>query len=228
MKIVRKLIAGGPGRPTRLHTERGELVPLSELLRLPKAVIDWSAGKLKESRADEPWWPVPVIPIIAKHLNSDSTVLEFGAGSSTIWLAQRSKSVVSIEHNPLWHSKVVEQLRKRGLVNATVQLVSEQDYCDLSWAGNEKFDLIIVDGLFRWKCVEAALPHIRAGGILYLDNSDADKDLKLYPATGMTQLAQSLLEKYAMAHPSAKLTRHVGLINGELHAGEGMILKIGE
>jgi protein-L-isoaspartate O-methyltransferase len=226
MNWLQKVIAGGPGRPTRFHTERGEFIGAAEMRHLPAVAYQFAATKLTGRRPDLPWWPMPVIPLIADHLKSSSLVLEFGSGSSTVWLAKRCRRVLAIEDHAAWQQKVKDRLLSLKLLNAEVRLATGADYYDLSEFSQLAFDLIIVDGSYRWKCVENALELLKPGGILYLDNSDADKDAQFYSESSEHHLAQNALEAFAIKHPSAKLSRHSGLLNGEIHAGEGMILKL--
>jgi hypothetical protein len=62
--------------------------------------------------------------------------------------------------------------------------------------------------------------------MLYLDNSDADKDRQFYPTAEMSRAAQALLEAFAKTERRATLSRYAGLISGELHAGEGTVLRV--
>jgi protein-L-isoaspartate O-methyltransferase len=228
MSIAQKLIAGGPGRITRLPCESGGCISLRETMRLPKAIAGYAATKLSGRRRDEPWWPLSVIPLLDRHLHKMSRVLEFGSGSSTVWLAARAGSVLSIEDDPVWHHAVQTRLAALGLRNAIVHYAAGSAYYDLAWADDASFDLVVVDGSYRWKCIEAVLPRVRPGGIIYLDNSDADKDRLLYSDPSMRRQAQRLLQDFARENSGVCLTRHAGLINGELHAGEGMMLKFPE
>jgi hypothetical protein len=86
-------------------------------------------------------------------------------------------------------------------------------------------DLAIVDGFCRFGCIEAVLPKLRPGGFLYLDNSDADKDAPLN-LPGENKKAQGLLLRYLQNNPAASLDRFNGLIIGELHSAEGMLLRL--
>jgi protein-L-isoaspartate O-methyltransferase len=224
--IIRKIVAGGPGRPTRFHSERGDLVPAGELTHLPRAVWAWSRRHVTGRRPDEPWWPIPVIGVIDRLLTPQSRVLEFGSGTSSVWLARRAKSVISVEDDPAWHRRVQAWLSGLGAENATVHLAEGAAYHDLAWAASQQFDLVIVDGSYRWRCIAAALPRLAKGGALYFDNSDADKDLMLYPNAGMSRVAASLLETYAAENPTAHLQRFTSFISGELHVGEGMLLTL--
>jgi predicted O-methyltransferase YrrM len=224
MSIFQKLIAGGPGRPTRLHTERGEIIPPTEFRYLVGEAIAKIRTVVSGVRPDEPWWPKSVIPIIDRLISPAADVLEFGCGGSTIWIARRAKSVISMEDNWQWQSKIAERLCALNLTNASIRYAPSDSYFDLTWCKDRSFDLVIVDGSYRWRCIEAVLPLIRKGGAIYLDNSDADKDVKYYPDPNMKFMAQKLLEQYASQHHAAQLYRHSSIVSGELYAGEGMIL----
>ena len=140
---------------------------------------------------------MPVIPLIARLLTRSSDVLEFGSGNSTIWLAKQALSVMSVENDQNWYAKITGRLTDLGLRNAVVRYAPGDAYYDLDWVRGARFDFIVVDGSYQWRCVEAALPYLRENGILYLDNSDADKDRCFYPDPSMHQVAQDILEKYA-------------------------------
>lgn len=224
MSLFQKLIAGGPGRPTRLHTERGEIIPLKECRHLFGAAIAKFRTMAGGARRDEPWWPKSVIPVIDGLVSPASQVLEFGCGGSTIWLAQRAKNVISVEDNPHWQAKIVDRLAQLKISNASIRYALGGAYFDLSWCNDLRFDLVVVDGSYRWRCIEAVLPLMRKGGAIYLDNSDADKDVRFYSDAHVKYMAQNILQQYADRHPGAQISRHVSVISGELHAGEGMIL----
>jgi predicted O-methyltransferase YrrM len=177
-------------------------------------------------RKENPWWPLSVIPIIENHLDSHKDVIEFGSGGSTIWLAGRANRVVSMEDNLEWHSKVTSRLIALGYTNAEVRHSTGADYYNLDFVRGKSFDLAVIDGSYRWKCIESVQPLMKSGGIIYLDNSDSDKDYRFYPDPQMRMQAQRQLEQYAKNHPGSHLERHVGLISGEIQAGEGMILRV--
>ncbi|MEM1140149.1 MAG: hypothetical protein AAGH45_09730, partial [Pseudomonadota bacterium] len=152
--IIKKIVAGGLGRKTRLHTEQNELISLRRaLIDLPGNMMSKTASLLGRPRAAMPWWPTVVIPEIEEILNRSSRVVEFGTGSSTIWLAERSKFVLGIEDNKEWANATKIRLEKLGHTNAQIVFAKNSNYYQLSKKyGN--FDLAIVDGSYRWKCVE--------------------------------------------------------------------------
>jgi predicted O-methyltransferase YrrM len=119
---------------------------------------------------------------------------------------------------------VIQRLADLELSNANVRLAQDIDYFGITDFQGPSFDLAIIDGSYRWKCVEAVLPRMRPGGLVYLDNSDADKDRRWYPDPSMRHAAQRILQEYCDAHPGTSLMRYSSLLNGELHAGEGMAL----
>jgi hypothetical protein len=102
VSIIKKLVAGGEGRPTRLHTESGDFLPLKEFPGIPRALAAALLSKVFRTHSSLPWWPLSVIPIVKSALTPHSRVIEFGSGSSTLWLAKNGLSVVSIEDDPAW------------------------------------------------------------------------------------------------------------------------------
>jgi hypothetical protein len=224
--ILKKIISGGASRPSRLHTERGDLIPVREMRHVPGAAYRKLSALVTKRRADEPWWPMSVIPVVDAFLNPSCSVIEFGSGSSTVWLARRAGSIVSIEDNLDWYRRTVSRLDTLGLCNADVKLAQNEDYFNLEHLAGRGIDLAIIDGKYRWRCVEAILPLMNSGGMVYLDNSDADKDRRFYPDAAMNHCAQQIMEEYAASNPQASLERFASIINGELHAGEGMLLRL--
>ena len=200
MDIVTKIIAGGPGRRTRFHTEPNELIPMSGFAALPTVMAQWLRTRLTGTRPEAPWWPLAVIPVIERHLSKDSNVIEFGSGSSTIWLAKRARCVVSFEDDENWHRKTLHRLKQAGLQNSEVLFRVDEGYYRLEGVDpDQQFDLAVVDGSWRWLCLEHVLPRMKPGGIVYLDNADADKDLRSYPEPSHRRLAQRKLETYLAA-----------------------------
>ena len=89
-------------------------------------------------------------------LTPESIVCEYGAGKGTIWLAQRVKKVISIEHDPVWHDAVRKALDVLGL-EVDLYLISPETEDNLKVAENkytmflqrfpdDYFDLIYLDG----------------------------------------------------------------------------------
>lgn len=169
-----KIVAGAATRRTRFHDQHGKAIPLGRLLRNgPRALFSTVVRILTGYLPRMPWLSYDGQKQLAAHLNPASSVLEFGSGMSTRWLAQRAGAVLSFENAPSWHERVRAQLRDSPNVRY-VLAPTPADY--LAVPEGELFDLVLVDGRWRDQCVEIGLRHLKPGGVLYLDNSDKGAD----------------------------------------------------
>ena len=154
---------------------------------------------------DLPWWTLAGVEEADRFLKSRSSarVFEYGSGASTLWLARRAASVVSIEHDSPWYDIVSKRLAGHG--NATVRLieadaktvpgyVSEKD----GWEGRSfrqyasaidgehgQFDLIVVDGRARPACLAHAVKKLAPDGMILFDNSSRNRYRKAIAASGL-------------------------------------------
>ena len=131
----------------------------------------------------EPWIVPESLTLLNEVLQPDWHIFEWGSGGSTGYWAKNCASVVSIEHNSEWVQRTSKQLLSLGLLarKATLLYVRRgkdeafRDYADaiLSFP-DASFDLVFVDGeaSSRDQCLVNAMPKIRLGGYLLLDNSD--------------------------------------------------------
>lgn len=129
-----------------------------------------------------PWWTHPFLDIIKTCDFSDKTWLEFGSGKGTAWLRSKCKWVDSIEASEDWAHYVREDCFKKSLNNGVVysKLLADgvqetkQQYFDLI-PNEKKYDIISVDGIWRYECLQWALDHFKGrGGMLIADNFDQD------------------------------------------------------
>ena len=99
---------------------------------------------------------------------------EWGSGGSTLWLSQRVKEAVTLEHNREWYEQTRLELARYDIEN--VELVwcpLERGYAEyILRYPNEHFDLIMVDGRERAQCIVNAQHKLKRGGIFVLDNSE--------------------------------------------------------
>ena len=177
---VQRVLRGSPGRKTRLHTMRGELVPLRALAGLPWLVANRAAGR----DLDGPWINALALRFLRRIIQPEWNVFEFGSGRSTLWYAEHAASVVALESAPDWHAQVHHMVSRYA--HATVELLPARQFPSrVAMEPDNTFDLIVVDGpdqdesgrdlppeLDRTGCVVAALSKLRPGGVLLLDNSD--------------------------------------------------------
>ncbi|MDX1966448.1 MAG: class I SAM-dependent methyltransferase [Planctomycetaceae bacterium] len=154
----------------------------------------WSSDSPLQRR--HPWVTYPALSWLDQNVTPDMRVFEFGSGGSTLYFAERAAEVFSVEHDPEWHAAVCAALAADDLRNCRLQLIeatSAQPGKPDLYAAERKpvigrrfeayaraidahpdasFDLVIVDGWARLACIQHALPKIKPGGHLLLDNSE--------------------------------------------------------
>lgn len=131
---------------------------------------------------DLPWWNVAATEAVARFLRerASARVFEYGSGASSFWLARRAQSVVTVEHDADWATKVNARLPE--ITNA--QLIFSP--CDTAGHGPDQpyvqsianqgmFDLIVIDGRHRAACLAAATPHLKQDGIILFDDSGRER-----------------------------------------------------
>lgn len=172
-----------------------------------------------------PWMNYDAINYIDQTIKNSPNVFEYGSGSSTLYWAGKGAKIVSIEHEASFY----ENLKMKLDTNVVYHLIEPQaesfikttspedpdlyqssDYIGYVFENyvkaidiypDDHFDVVVVDGRARPSCVKRALPKIRKGGMLILDNSDRSY---------YTQKTSSLLNDW-----SAKIFR--GPVRGLLH-----------
>ena len=157
------------------------------LLSRPVYVLRRLAYKVYEIRhPDEPWIAQDAVRFLDRALQKNHSALEWGSGRSTRWFAARVEKILSIEQDPQWHGKVVADLA--DVRNAECRLIPIEHAIDTpthphyeKWPAyvavvdqfaDASLDLVVVDGHYRQACIQRALPKIRSGGLLVVDNTN--------------------------------------------------------
>src|SRR4030042_907288 len=125
-----------------------------------------------------PWLRPAAAEYIESQLPEGANVFEWGAGASTIWLARMGCYVTSIEVDHDWYLKVIEWLAREGLSAQARGLdfspPSKLDICDAAdfilKSFDESYDMVLVDGRARNRCLGNARSKVIVGGMLVLDN----------------------------------------------------------
>ena len=141
----------------------------------------------------EPWLAVEAIPFIAQHLRPDWHGLEFGAGSSTPWYAQRLRMLTTVEHDQRWAARVLREVVGVDpvLAGRIIMLVvppevdgeakyigsdgrNYQRYVEMPFGEFWQYHFIAIDGRARSACLAWAVDHLRhsTAGMVVLDNSE--------------------------------------------------------
>jgi predicted O-methyltransferase YrrM len=165
---------GGANRISRFHDEKGNFVDPGSLVNALPALASALARRLAGRRADVPMISSRARRVIERLLTPATQMVEFGSGHSTPWFAARVGHLISVEDNPEWHARVGARLAAAGTENVRHELRNASNYADLSDIADASLDFVLVDGTDREGCVRSAVPKLRPGGHLYLDNTDKD------------------------------------------------------
>ena len=116
-----------------------------------------------------PWYTYPAIEYLKQLDMRDKAVFEFGSGNSSLFWSDRAKEVLSVEIRTLWYEMVDRDDRR----NLEILFAPYKDeYVNSIVKVNREFDVIIVDGSFRFDCAKVAVNYLKDGGMIILDNSD--------------------------------------------------------
>ena len=214
-QVWRKLIRGDTDdRPTRFHTQDGHLAPLVAYAKLPQAILQWLRLDWFGQRIERPWIPPSATQVIERFLPPGAQVLEIGAGMSTLWLARRCQSMLSIEADQKWFEQLRGIIAQRGLKNVNLQYRWQaHEMCDFSAIPDGSLHFCLIDGGPRLECLRAALPKMRTDGLIYVDNTDLHLSTKEFLLTLPT------------TH-SLRLTFHRGFAPACLFINEGAFLEM--
>lgn len=129
-----------------------------------------------------PWLTHPALEVISKWNLDGLSVLEYGAGLSTLWWADKCSDVTSIEANYEWALKVYHNALSNGYkgigeikhestyfplknggkrIHLVYRQCNEGDqskieyYCGLPVGFSP--DIVVVDGILRYECILKAL-----------------------------------------------------------------------
>ncbi|MBQ9235802.1 MAG: class I SAM-dependent methyltransferase [Alphaproteobacteria bacterium] len=123
-----------------------------------------------DASGDElPWYTYPAIEFLRQFDYRQKSVFEFGAGYSSAFWAKRASKVTAVENDEGWLKKWQSELQLSNL-----QLLYRPELSDYAAAiaGDEKYDVIAIDGKSREECAFYAVQYLADGGMIILDDSD--------------------------------------------------------
>lgn len=116
-----------------------------------------------------PWYTYPAIEYISQFDLKNKNIFEYGCGNSSLFYAGRAKNVVSVENNKEWYTTI----HRKAPPNLNVIFrEAEQEYVNCIDGSGLTFDLIVIDGAYRFATAEKAVQKINNNGLIILDNSD--------------------------------------------------------
>jgi predicted O-methyltransferase YrrM len=219
--FMQKIVTGGTAHKSRFHDEKGNLIDLAGLIYLPHCILTTLLRISTGWRPTLPWLGYRAIRRLERLIQPDWKIVEFGSGMSTLWFSQRCSQVVSIENDKAWYDRMGEALRIRGVTNVEYKLKSVEQFSCLDEYPDHYFDFILIDGCERGKCASTALAKVKAGGYIYLDNSDKHSDGK----SGDTRIAEDVLLQ-AARHKNSRLEYFVDFIPTYLAVTQGLLVAL--
>lgn len=132
----------------------------------------------------KPWWSFGAVKAVGGFVSQKMDVFEFGSGGSTLFLAQRVKTVTCVEDSDEWAVAVETKVRETGMKNVRIMtkhfdFASDTAFCESEYfnaLGGQKYDLIVVDGQ-EWStkvrplCFWRAEEFVKPGGAIVVDDS---------------------------------------------------------
>lgn len=122
-----------------------------------------------------PWLRPDATQYIRDYLTNGCEIFEWGMGASTIWFLRLFGSVISIERDSIWFDKVNSRIKEKNLAHGNMSICFSdiEQYADFILGLEDNyFDLILIDGRNRCRCLGNALSKVKIGGMLCLDNSE--------------------------------------------------------
>jgi predicted O-methyltransferase YrrM len=156
-------------------------------LRHPDVLIARVRRALYDRRhPGEPWLSPRAIRFLEEQIQPSWVALEWGSGRSTAWFGARVARLTSVEHDDRWFTIVRRRLTAAGLTNVDLrhipvehpphtppdQITTVPAYVAVADdIADGSLDLAIVDGMYRPLCIMAAMPKLRSGGLLLVDDT---------------------------------------------------------
>lgn len=89
------------------------------------------------------------------------SIFEYGCGISTMWWKDKTEKCAGVDDNLKWSNGCIVPLLNDDTIDKKRYIES---------CLNEKYDIIIIDGIYRNECLPYALKCINNGGYLIWDN----------------------------------------------------------
>lgn len=149
-----------------------------------------------------PWINFLALECLEKNIRPEFRVFEFGGGGSTLFFCKSVAEVATVEDHAEWFKTLTETVAAKGYKNWRGFFVSPEPVTDArtrshtepddykssmksleNWSFEQYassidsypeayFDLILVDGRARPSCIKHALPRLKTGGLLVVDNTE--------------------------------------------------------
>jgi hypothetical protein len=119
-----------------------------------------------------PWYTYPCIDMLSYTRFTGKKILEFGAGHSTLWWGKVASRVVAFEADSAWLKYINERISENTTVHYLDVDKEAQAARVLEIVGDERFDVIVIDGLNRFALIEPSVRLLNENGAIICDNSE--------------------------------------------------------
>lgn len=118
-----------------------------------------------------PWWSYGCVLFLQERLHSKLRVFEYGSGYSTIWLANRVGTVISVETVRHWYEKIKMQTPQNVELLHHADYVADGEYCRIAQGYGPQFDIVVVDSRDRVRCAKNSIDALSPSGVLIFDDA---------------------------------------------------------
>lgn len=124
---------------------------------------DWYKKSSPEQITPTPWLHPDAIKYLENLLTPDMNVIEHGAGGSTLWFAERVRTVTSYENNEQWAGAIIEREMRNVFISTLLPLPVHY------------YDMVFIDGepvQERCTWIRLAKDLVKPNGYIVLDNAN--------------------------------------------------------
>jgi predicted O-methyltransferase YrrM len=123
------------------------------------------------------WMSIDERNLVSKYLGYNKTMLEWGAGGSTLFFSKFVKKYISIEHDEGWYNevkaKIGDNVELHHVLNNEPRTIPTdpkqfEDYINYVDTLNQKYDIVLVDGRARPECAKKVIPYLKENAIVIM------------------------------------------------------------
>jgi hypothetical protein len=100
-----------------------------------------------------PWYTYPAIEYLERLALDGARIFEFGCGNSTRYWCRRGARVTAVEHSREWFDELEASVESAELLYRP----DRDSYVSALRESGASFDVIVVDGVWRERCVDEAI-----------------------------------------------------------------------
>lgn len=144
-----------------------------------------------------PDMPTTVVDYLDSLINENWVLYEWGSGASTFWFAERCSKIISVEYLKVFYEYLLKVQQERMIPNTKMQfcyvppdssknpnyIASHSSAKGLSFRvfahhidqyPDDTFDMIVIDGRVRNRCLQLAVPKVKSGGYIVYDDTERE------------------------------------------------------